>query len=155
MLSHNLTPLGSSYTVELNYLLLITDLDLSISTQDAQTKFDIEKPMTSNSKVASNSPLLLFLECGVLLDKWFMFAGIVWFVQVRIYLLCRELLDRKLNMAKSNQPYNFCFLSLIYKWCFWCGIKNWFIFYLCAACPISSFTLFLPFLKDHISHFAF
>ncbi len=69
MLSHNLTPLGSFYTVELNYLLLITDLALSISTQDAQTKFDIEKPMTSNSKVASNSPLLLFLECGVLLDK--------------------------------------------------------------------------------------
>lgn len=62
MLSHNLTPLGSFYTVELNYLLLITDLDLSISTQDAQTKFDIEKPMTLNSKVASNSPLLLFLR---------------------------------------------------------------------------------------------
>ena len=69
MLSHNLTPLGSFYTVELNYLLLITDLILSISTQDAQTKFDIEKPMTLNSKVASNSPLLLSLKCGVLLNK--------------------------------------------------------------------------------------
>ena len=26
-------------------------------------------------------------------------------VQVRIYLLCREVLDKKLDMAKNNQPY--------------------------------------------------
>lgn len=38
MLSHNLTPLGAFYTVELNYLLLITDLILSISTHVQSNK---------------------------------------------------------------------------------------------------------------------